>query len=314
MKRLAETLLKVDSLLPLKVRSDKTLICFYFHKIFPDNAELNEAVDIQQGTDLNIFRIFIEYFLEQDYRFIRYNQIENLTGGKNILITFDDGYFNNSLVLPLLEQYNIPALFFVSTEHIIKQELFWWDVLFHQKISLVQKDIIKKKLKKLNPDSIRNFLISQFGETGFKPGNDLERPFSPSELKDFANHPLVNIGNHTKNHANLSYCSDDEIRYEFLRSQDDFLNILGFKPDSISYPNGSFNKKVLHLAKESGFKFGFTTVRKHNNLPLDERDLLSINRFIFPRTTENMVRKYMRIYENKISIYNASINLYDKLF
>jgi len=47
-----------------------------------------------------------------------------------IVLTFDDGYIDNYLCAkPLLEKYEMPATFFVSTQHIGKKKEFWWDEL-----------------------------------------------------------------------------------------------------------------------------------------------------------------------------------------
>lgn len=48
----------------------------------------------------------------------------------SIALTFDDGYADNFLVAkPLLEQYQIPATFFITTCNLGKQKEFWWDEL-----------------------------------------------------------------------------------------------------------------------------------------------------------------------------------------
>lgn len=50
--------------------------------------------------------------------------------GKRIAITFDDGYLDNYLAAkPLLEQYELPATFFVASLNIGKRAEFWWDEL-----------------------------------------------------------------------------------------------------------------------------------------------------------------------------------------
>ena len=65
------------------------------------------------------FRQFIDYYVKHDYIFVSLNDIQNgLDPGKNhILITFDDGYYNNNLALPILKEYNIPALFSFHQSH-----------------------------------------------------------------------------------------------------------------------------------------------------------------------------------------------------
>ncbi|OUJ71208.1 polysaccharide deacetylase family protein [Hymenobacter crusticola] len=49
---------------------------------------------------------------------------------RSIAITFDDGYADNYLAAkPLLEQYQLPATFFIATATIDQDQEFWWDVL-----------------------------------------------------------------------------------------------------------------------------------------------------------------------------------------
>ena len=50
----------------------------------------------------------------------------------SIAITFDDGYADNFAVArPLLEKYQLPATFFITSGNIGKEEEFWWDELEH---------------------------------------------------------------------------------------------------------------------------------------------------------------------------------------
>jgi len=50
----------------------------------------------------------------------------------SIALTFDDGYLNNFLTAkPLLEHYQIPATFFVSSVNLGQEKEFWWDELEH---------------------------------------------------------------------------------------------------------------------------------------------------------------------------------------
>ena len=49
---------------------------------------------------------------------------------RNLVVTFDDGYRDNHLVAkPLLEQYQLPATFFIATGNCGEKKEFWWDEL-----------------------------------------------------------------------------------------------------------------------------------------------------------------------------------------
>ncbi len=47
-----------------------------------------------------------------------------------IVLTFDDGYIDNySTAKPMLEQYQIPATFFICSKHLGVKKEYWWDEL-----------------------------------------------------------------------------------------------------------------------------------------------------------------------------------------
>ena len=82
------------------------------------------------------FRQFIDYYVKHDYIFVSPDDIQNgLDPGKNstFSLLLKDGYYNNNLALPILKEYNIPALFFISSNHIKQNKCFWWDVVYRQR-------------------------------------------------------------------------------------------------------------------------------------------------------------------------------------
>ena len=56
---------------------------------------------------------------------------------KIAILTFDDGYFNNSLILPILEEFGVPALF-IATDNIRENKCFWWDVHYRERVRRAQ--------------------------------------------------------------------------------------------------------------------------------------------------------------------------------
>ena len=112
-------------------RERNAVMGFLFHSLFADDREASgNLIHPLQRTTVEQFRRFVEYYRAQEYRFI--TPADLLAGlapdGKYVLITFDDGYFNNTRALPILEELKVPATFFITTENVLRQKCFWWDV------------------------------------------------------------------------------------------------------------------------------------------------------------------------------------------
>lgn len=114
-------------------RENNYLLAFYFHGLFETvkHRDLNH-IDPQQNMTVNQFDDFVAYFLEHKYVFIRPEDLTNNIEKDNryILLTFDDGYFNNMLAVNVLEKYKVPAVFFITIRNIIENRSFWWDVIY----------------------------------------------------------------------------------------------------------------------------------------------------------------------------------------
>jgi peptidoglycan/xylan/chitin deacetylase (PgdA/CDA1 family) len=265
-----------------------SLIIVTFHVLFRSEKEIAlDLVDSRLGITVEKFRQFVEYFLNHDYTFISQNNILNgLDNNKKyIMITFDDGYFNNQYSLPILNEYQVPATFFISTNHVKNNRCFWWDVLYRERRKLGRslKDITceQNHLKLKRSEDIQKILINLLGKTGFRPISDIDRPFTPSELKDFSQEKYVFIGNHTSDHSILTNYSSNEIKLQLLNAQKTIYDITGITPILISYPDGNYSNEVIRISKEMGFKLGFTVYPKKNYLPIDIQTdgCMELNRF-----------------------------------
>src|SRR6185503_14729774 len=91
----------------------------------------------RHGTSVSHLRQLIEYYLDSGYRFIGPpDLLRGLdAGGKYAMLTFDDGYYNNVHALPILQEYRVPAVFFISTNHVRQNKCFWWDVLHRERMA-----------------------------------------------------------------------------------------------------------------------------------------------------------------------------------
>jgi peptidoglycan/xylan/chitin deacetylase (PgdA/CDA1 family) len=260
----------------LRVLGDRPkLLSFVFHGLFADQAEVESGiVDPQQGITIDFFRRFIQYFAERAYQFVSPDDLNSGLDAraKCVLLTFDDGYYNHIRALSVLEEFKIPALFFISTGHIISGKGFWWDVVYRKLrengTSLDRIRRAQEAYKRFEAVKIESDLQAELGPRALMPLGDLDRPFTSSELKQFANHKLVFLGNHTRDHAILTNYSGDGIKQQIQGAQDDLFSITGMFPEIIAYPNGSCSRDIVEAAKQAGLRAGVLAHSGRNRLPL----------------------------------------------
>jgi peptidoglycan/xylan/chitin deacetylase (PgdA/CDA1 family) len=87
-----------------------------------------------------------------------------------------------------------------------------------------------------------------------KPGR-----LNKEQLKEMHDNKMELVS-HTVNHPALASQSDVKIKSELLESKDYLEKIIGKKMKTIIYPTGSYNTKVIEIAKSLGYELGATTL------------------------------------------------------
>jgi peptidoglycan/xylan/chitin deacetylase (PgdA/CDA1 family) len=301
-------------------RERGALITFLFHSLFRSEREIAlNVVDPLQRTTLQQFRQFVEYYLRHGYGFVTPDELVGLPrGGRYALITFDDGYFNNHLALPILEEYRVPATFFISTTHVQENKSFWWDVAYREGVARGRshRQIYRhvNGLKALKAEQVELAIAAEYGRGAFAPRGDIDRPFSPDELRALARSPYVRIGNHTADHAILTNYSSEQARAQVRGARDALREITGRSVDAIAYPNGAQDAEVVRMCRDLGLKVGFTTRPEKSLLPFDadSDDLLRLGRFA-PHGGDAMLTQ-CRTYRSDVLLYGRFRDGYLRLF
>jgi peptidoglycan/xylan/chitin deacetylase (PgdA/CDA1 family) len=250
--------------MPRADRSDARVVIVLFHALFQNRREVVSGVcDPQQGITVEFFAQFLESLLTQGVAIRDLEEaFRDPAPGLTAVITFDDGYVNNLHAAAVLEKFRVPATFFISTRHVQEHKSFWWDAVYregmrrHESAEVMHGRV--RALKALRADQIESRLHEWFGPGALTPVSEVDRPFTPPELAEFARSPYVRLGNHTGNHAILVNYDADGIRQEIEEAQGVLAGITGTSPRSIAYPNGNFNAKVTEIAKAAGLEFGLT--------------------------------------------------------
>ncbi|SKB62060.1 Polysaccharide deacetylase [Salegentibacter holothuriorum] len=297
----------------LKFKNEKNqLLIFYFHGVYESLKQKEQShVSPQNNVTKEQLSEFVEYFLENDYKFIAPEDLKKGLEKDNsyVMITFDDGYYNNFYSLPILEEFQVPATYFITTNNLVSNSSYWWDVIYKYRtkegvsLKMVQQE--QEYLKRFKYFEIDQYLLHNFGNTCFEPWSDVDRPMSIEELKIFAEHDLVTIGNHTHNHVILTNYTKAEIIEEFKKSNEILTEIIGYKPNILAFPNGNYSSSLIELANKVGFQYVFTTNSYINRLPLKTANVIMLNRYMAKAVNINEYGSFSRLgYQGDLLYHN----------
>lgn len=178
----------------------------------------------------------------------------------NILLTFDDGYANNlELALPVLEELELPSLWFVTGEtESLHMDLF--DIAVAAKLNLQSlakclnsssKDpqILKRQLVLASASEVRD-AKSALREITLPYLDDYSvfwKLLDDAQLESLRTHALVTIGNHTGSHLCLVAQNPLLVEMEVERV-DERLKVLGFdSTEFLAVPYGIVNNALIEI-------------------------------------------------------------------
>lgn len=264
-----------------------TLTILLLHAISSGNKDVSgQGLDPVQVVTVQDLEKLLECCRQHGVTFVSPDDIERgRTPRRSVLLTFDDGYFNNHLAFDVLRRQDVPCVVFVSTAHIESGMKFWWDVIHTERLrqgrSLQEISQEKSMLKGRPYYDIARYIDDTFGRDSWHPIGDLDRPMSRQELTALAGQPLITIGNHTAHHAILTTLSPDEVRAEIDEAEEFIASITGARSGIISYPNGNCSPGVRDIASQLGMRLGITVRRRNNRLPVcTGQNALRLSRFV----------------------------------
>lgn len=227
---------------------------------------------------------------------------------KYLTISFDDGFKNNlTTALPLLEKYNIPTTFFISSlcsddnesnylwsELIAALNYFYKNELIEINGLIFNNLICKKTNISLN-DYIKSLEYDKRDETLnlIEKKYDLKAKIETlpeeiwkllnlKELIELSKSKIVTIGSHGHRHFNLGKIEPEAAKEELSYSKKLLSKSINLEVDLIAYPDGSYNETVKNIAEELGYNGQFAVKYKSSN---DYEDLRIINRHGLSSTT-----------------------------
>jgi len=245
------------------------------------------------------FHMQVEHF-KKHYNVLSADEFYDMVSKKkefkkrSVVLTFDDGYYDNyENALPILENLDISALFFISTSNIDKNSLFFWDELeiifdsidadvknlkfdfcgfsFYYKLDSTQaRDesyrTLHYDLKYCKQSARKDFLIKLREAAGISCERIEQisngfRSMKTEEIKKMSVSKSAVIGAHTHTHTPLSVYGYNEQYTDMIMSKNILEKIAGRKIDYFSYPFGSeddYDADSVKICGELGFKLAFS--------------------------------------------------------
>jgi peptidoglycan/xylan/chitin deacetylase (PgdA/CDA1 family) len=242
----------------------------------------------------------------------------------NVCITFDDGFANNhQYVLPLLNKYQLPATFFITSIREAGYDILWNDflgiaskygpdALFYKNEEFF-KDRFGRYISKKNGVSMTDMLRSG----GFdikaemmkllytivscvknKPDDeDYWLQMSTKQIRELSLSPFASIGSHGYYHNDLAQININDTADELIRSKKYLEDIIDGPVNSFAFPYGTYTPDVVDAAKNAGYKqllcMDFHYPDDYTNPLMKER--FTVNPFI--NTINQMHATISRSYE-----------------
>ena len=248
---------------------------FVFHGVFQKN---DLAINSRFVSEL-YFKGFLEAI--QPFNLL---SLEDFYSGNfeedkfNLALTFDDGYLNNfEYAVPLLEQYEIPATFFITPIRPI-QPFLWPDFVdLATRISLRDEVVFKDEIFTRRSGGefwCKNGTLKAIcKQSSFKEISMLQESFQSEkdailsqengdywklmdghQIKYLADHRLFTVGAHGLTHASLTNTSVTEAKREISESKQRLEHICEMEIDAFAFPFGDYNENLIEHCVSVGLR------------------------------------------------------------
>ncbi|HTA26933.1 MAG TPA: polysaccharide deacetylase family protein [Bacteroidia bacterium] len=291
---------------------------FLFHRVSPGN----EQWAIPMPPDLFekcIRHITSHYHVQTIEGFLMENKAKQPSSKPIACVSFDDGFKDNiEYAAPILEKYGCHSSFYVVTDCIDKNIPTWTHIYSNTFISTkklflkLSSGYLEKPvdIKFSSPQERINFGNQFFGKIKKIPHTarqeiliELYRNFDDVSVPE--NYMMswndinqlqkagFTIGSHTKTHPLLSTLkSDEDLLQELEFSGNRIMEMCGAFPETISYPVGDFDKRVMELSGKAGYTSGLAVGQRNFNTETDDK--MSIPR-VDIHAGQGWIKTYMRM-------------------
>ena len=226
----------------------------------------------------------------------------------NVCLTFDDGFANNyKYVLPLLQQYKMPATFFITAIRDAGYDVLWNDFLtiasmrgpstivfnskpyqkdrYHKYTSVEHREMLADQLRLGGFEKKAEMMASLYPLSPFKTNrqdDDYWLQMTPEQIRELSASPYASIGSHGYYHNDLAKIILTEAKNELSLSKQYLENITGKEVKSLAFPYGSYTPEVNYVARQAGYEQLLATdfIYPEDSADSTLRERFTVNPFI----------------------------------
>lgn len=274
-------------------------VVLIYHRVVSSEAPRTDTFGIERGVSARVFESQIRFMLKH-FSPIKSSQVlEPSSEPLRFVVTLDDGYEDNFLVAaPILRRLSVPATFYVVSDYVGTDRLFWWEQLAHMMrasnirnlnlqhaipdlvdsdelpalVSLqtnAEREAVYERLcaaLRAGPHAKLHGRVQRLSEALEVRPADEGRDYGLmnwSQLRQLV-HQDFEIGGHTATHCNVVGLDDDDLHTELTSSIATIERQVEAPVLTFAYPYGQFkphDNSVAKALKDAGCRLGFTAVK-----------------------------------------------------
>jgi peptidoglycan/xylan/chitin deacetylase (PgdA/CDA1 family) len=218
----------------------------------------------------------IQYLLAHNHTFITFSDLDQKSLAaicKPTVLYFDDGFRDNLItVLPILQKYNIRAVFFLTTGLVSRTHLMW---SIKHRLFLRSKgqsrEAIEREIQWLrnhNSAGRPTELEALYQREGFSSDIATLPIFLSWDDVRQLQRAGMEIGSHSVSHPYLNLIAPETLQAELRDSRQIIAHEVGVAPAALSFPHGRYTKDVIAAAAAAGYTTLVSAGPGLNEVPL----------------------------------------------